>query len=265
MTPPSSRASKRISTYLALAFGISWGAFALRRGVSWGPGVDEALRLIVKFGPSLAGIMVAAAYGGSRGVLSLLRRLRVPIHQPGWILVAFGLPIVILLVALPLRSVIGGSIRPLNLMPIGEALLIFGSLLATRFFLGGGLGEELGWRGVMLPALQPRMGPLQASIVIGLVHGAWHLPAYGAGVIFLTLFTVSGSILFTWMYNRTDGSLFLPALMHATANASLPFVEQVVPAIDGELAFPLLVFLLWAVAALFVVSRLGPAGGQGAA
>jgi hypothetical protein len=67
------------------------------------------------------------------------------------------------------------------------------------------------------------------------------------------------------MYNNTEGNLFLPALMHATANASLPFLEQIVPVIDGELFFPMLVFLLWAAVASLVVWRLGPNGlGPGA-
>lgn len=247
-------------TYVALAFGISWGAYAVRRRGSWDPGVDEALRLAVKFGPSLAGVGIAAAFGGVRGVGDLLRRLWVPLRRPGWIVLAFGLPVVILIVALPLRAAVGGSIVPMSPVPFSRGAAVFGALLATRFFLGGGLGEELGWRGVMLPALQSRVGALQASVIIGLVHGAWHLPAYGPGVLFLTLFTVSGSILFTWMYNSTEGNLFLPALMHATANASLPFVEQLVPAIDGEIAYPMLVFTLWAAAAGLVLWRVGPHG-----
>jgi len=72
------------------------------------------------------------------------------------------------------------------------------------------------------------------------------------------LFTVSGSVVFTWMYNKTEGNLFLPALMHATANASLPFLERIFPRIDGELAFPMLVFVLWAAVAALLVWRLGP-------
>jgi membrane protease YdiL (CAAX protease family) len=181
----------------------------------------------------------------------------VPVRRPAWVTLAFLLPILILLAALPIRAAIGGSIRPFDLPAAGEGIVVFGSLLATRFLLGGGLGEELGWRGVMLPVLQTRMGALQASLIIGLAHGAWHLPAYGPGVLFLMLFTVSGSILFTWMYNNTGGNLFLPALMHATANASLPFVLQLVPAVDGEIVFPLVVFSLWAGVAWFVASRLG--------
>jgi membrane protease YdiL (CAAX protease family) len=112
----------------------------------------------------------------------------------------------------------------------------------------------------MLPALQRRMNALDASIVIGLFHGAWHLPAYGVGAVLLTLFTVSGAVVFTWMYNRTGGNLFLPALMHATANASLPFLETLVPAIDRELLFPLLVFGVWVAIAGMIVWRVGRDG-----
>ncbi len=251
---------KKVWVFLGLAFGISWGAFAIRRAVPWTPVLDETLRLTVKFGPSLAGMIATAAFGGLRGLADLLGRLKVPMRHPRWLAIAFGLPMVILIAARPIRAALGGSLLPLHSVGLGEGLAAFGTLMATRFFLGGGLGEELGWRGFMLPVLQSRVGALSASVVIGLAHGAWHLPAYGAGAIFLTLFTVSGAILFTWMYNNTEGNLFLPALMHATANASLPFLERIVPAIDGEIGFPLVVFLLWAAVALFVLWRQGGAG-----
>ena len=74
------------------------------------------------------------------------------------------------------------------------------------------------------------------------------------------LFTISGSIIFTWMYNRTEGNLFLPALMHATANSSLPFLERLVPAVDGEILFPMLVFALWATVAGLIVWKVGKGG-----
>jgi len=253
-------AAGRVGAFLALAFGISWGAYALRIFGTWPAGVDEALRLTVKFGPSLGGIGVALAYGGPQGAVSLLRKLRPYLRDPRWVLFAFGLPIAILAVALPVRAVVGGSILPLGLLPLAQGAGVFGALLATRFFLGGGLGEELGWRGVMLPVLQQRVGAWNAALIIGVFHGLWHFPASGPAVLVLMLFTVSGSILFTWMYNRTDGNLFLPALMHATANASLPFLEQLVPAIDGEVLFPMLVFALWATVAGLVVWRVGKDG-----
>ena len=247
---------RKVWAFITLAFGISWGAYAARRLGSWDPSVDEALRITVKFGPSLAGLLVTGWYGGAKATIALLQRAAPSFRHALWIPGALGLPIVILLVALPLRSAVGGSLQPLAEMPAVEAAALFGSLLATRFFLGGGLGEEFGWRGLMLPALQERMTPLEASLVIGIAHGLWHLPAYGPGVLFLMLFTVSGSIIFTWMYNHTEGNLFLPALMHATANASLPFLETIVPAVDGEILYPMLVFLVWALVAAPLVSRL---------
>ena len=51
-------------------------------------------------------------------------------------------------------------------------------------FVIGGLLEESGWRGYALPQLQPRMGALWASIILGVIHACWHLPLFfipGAG------------------------------------------------------------------------------------
>ena len=47
------------------------------------------------------------------------------------------------------------------------------------------VGEELGWRGYALPKLLEKRSPLIASLIIGVLWGAWHLPgivtgAYGA-------------------------------------------------------------------------------------
>jgi len=112
----------------------------------------------------------------------------------------------------------------------------------------------------MLPVLQQRMGAFNASLVIGLFHGVWHFPAYGPGVVLLTLYTVAGAIVFTWMYNRTGGSLFLAALMHATGNASLPALETLVPAVDQEVLFPVLVFGVWAAVAMLIVRLVGADG-----
>ena len=260
MTTPATGIPKRVKTFLVLAFGISWGAFAARSAVAWPSAVDEGLRLTVKFGPSLAGLLSAFRFGGAAGLGTLVRRLLFPSPIIKWVAVAFLLPIGVLAAALPLRALLGDSVLPLNALSLPGFSSLFFTLLATRFFLGGGLGEEFGWRGFMLPVLQQRMGAFNASIVIGLFHGMWHLPAYGAGVVLLTLYTVAGAIVFTWMYNRTGGNLFLPALMHATANASLPALETLVPAVDQEVLFPVLVFGVWAALAMLIVRWVGADG-----
>ena len=85
------------------------------------------------------------------------------------------------------------------------------------------LGEELGFRGYALPRLQARLSPLAASLCIGLVWAVWHVPTFfvpgarGASPIELSLYLVcfvSGSVVYTWLYNAGRGSLIGPLLAH---------------------------------------------------
>ena len=239
--------------FLALAFGISWAAYGLSSFFEWSDAVGEALDLTVKFGPSLGGLIAALVLSGRTGAIDLLRRLFR--GSPAWLLLALLLPIVVIQVALAIRAVVGGAMGPVA-MGVGEATLVFLSLLATRFFLGGGLGEELGWRGIMLPALQRHMSPLRASVWVGVAWGLWHLPAYGAAIVVFVPFSIALSVVFTLFYNRTGGSLLVVALLHASVNASLSAMEEILPALDDELLVQLLALLVWGVMGAWVARRM---------
>ncbi len=80
------------------------------------------------------------------------------------------------------------------------------------------------------------------------------------GTVLLTFFTVSVAIIFAWMYNRTGGNVLLPALMHASGNATLPVVEALFPAIDNELLLPVLLIGIWAALARLLVWKVGADG-----
>ncbi len=176
--------------FLLTAFGISWGAIFLRRAA------DEGLRLTTKFGPSIAGLIAAFRVGRMVGVRDITRRLLTVRVRIAWFALCLFLPVIISMGSLAIRSIFGSDVWRASEVNLMSGLGLYLSLLATRLFAGGGLGEELGWRGFMLPHLQARIGALHASIVIGLFHGAWHLPAYGIATLFLTVFTVSGAIVF---------------------------------------------------------------------
>ena len=107
-------------------------------------------------------------------------------------------------------------------------------------FLGGPLGEELGWRGFALPRLQGRHTALTSSVVLGLVWGLWHIPLYfvpgtgqyeitrsGNGVAFAiggaATWTIGLSVLFTWLFNQTRGSLLVVIGFHAAVNLAALF------------------------------------------
>jgi len=90
-------------------------------------------------------------------------------------------------------------------------------------FLFIGLGEEPGWRGFALPQLQTRYSPLIASLILGSVWALWHLPLVGnefpspiVPAFLLSLF--GATFMLTWLFNRTNDSVFLPMLFHATVN-----------------------------------------------
>jgi membrane protease YdiL (CAAX protease family) len=91
--------------------------------------------------------------------------------------------------------------------------------------LGGPLGEEIGWRGFLLPALLTRNGPLTASLLLAVVWGLWHLPidlyagflVKGPGaVVARIVWTFPMTILFTWIFLRTKCNMLVAIFLHAS-------------------------------------------------
>jgi len=192
---------------------------------------DSALFLIAAFSASLAGIILTAIVSGKGGLRELFGRLliwRVGIGWWAFALFALGL---MFLGGMVLAAVFSGS--ALNLR-FAQPLYMFIPLLVIRTLTDSGLGEELGWRGFLLPRLQARYSALAASIIVGIVWGLWHWPLFlmeglppyyefgqmvGVipGILALVFFlTVPWSILFTWMYNNTKGSLLLACVFHGS-------------------------------------------------
>ncbi len=258
MTPGAvgaERVTKSIWLYLLLAFGISWLCFVTRQATAWPPATDEALRLLVKFGPSLAGILVVFGLARFSGVRDLVGRLIPAWRDARWVVLALLLPLGILALAAIIRELSSVETVLISELTPTSAVRAYAGLLATRFFLGGGLGEELGWRGFLQPQLQTRLSPFETSLVIGVLHGVWHLPAYGLGIVLLTGFTFSMAVISTWMFAVTQGRLFSIVMLHASGNATLAFIEQLFPSLDNDIGFLMIVLLLWLMAAGLVVWR----------
>ena len=110
-----------------------------------------------------------------------------------------------------------------------DAPALLGVFAATALY-GGPLGEEPGWRTFALPRLQTRLSPVLASVVVGLGWAAWHLPlqlqgAYEpsmapqlAGIITRFLSQVAVSVIFTWLFNHSGGSLLVVVVLHTSLN-----------------------------------------------
>ena len=237
--------------------------FVLAYVFSWWPWPLYALGLapspIVGFGPFLAAVVVLALTGGKAGVVALLRRMVRWRVAPVWYAVALGLPVVISGGATVLNVLLGA--RP----PSPAELGAWTGLIPTFFLLLlvpglGGAWEEPGWRGYALPKLQVDRSALLASLVLGVVWAFWHLPLMVIGQIPLSdpVFIVAWTVVFTWMFNNTGGSVLLAMLMHNMNNIiSGGFFHAMFLGADWVRQGWLLV-ALWCVVAVIVVVVNGP-------
>lgn len=89
------------------------------------------------------------------------------------------------------------------------------------------LGEEMGWRGFLLPRLLP-LGQTKAMLLTGVIWGVWHAPAVAQGfnypqhpwlgTLMMVGFTTAFGIFLGWLYFKTR-SPWAPAFAHGTLNA----------------------------------------------
>jgi membrane protease YdiL (CAAX protease family) len=239
--------------YFGLSFALSW-ALILPMTLSTNLGIGLlpyalpdalglALYILASFvGPTVAALVVAGLTEGRAGVGRLLRPILRWRVSPRWYLVALLTNLLIWLLAYSL--VLGPAL-------IGAGLAHWPLFLSS--FLPGvalgllipSIGEEPGWRGFALPRLQARYGPVAATLILGALHGLWHLPALGtillgpftaAQVPPFLLTAVAGTFIYTWIFNRTGGSLLLVMLTHAASNAASQWLNALVE--QGALVLP---------------------------
>jgi len=207
--------------FLALTFGLAWGIFALfflfpraLEQVFGPPRGSHPLFILAVYAPAVAAFILIALRTGSRGLKRFLSRLLLWRCPPAWwAFLLLGIPAVFFA-----GAGVGGT-------AVSEALTApeLGSLLAAlAFMMVLGPVEEFGWRGFALPLLQRRVAPLWAGLVLGLIWGAWHLPAFflggtpqdgwSFGPFFLGC--VALSVILTPLFNASGGSILLSAFFH---------------------------------------------------
>lgn len=197
--------------FFVLAYLLTWWIYPL---LSYSP----LLGIFGLFGPALAAIIMAAVTDGKAGVKALLSRVvRWRVGLP-WYVVALGLPTVLSLVTAGLSYLLGVSESVQVGVFTGIELVLFVAVV----------GEELGWRGYALPLLLEKRSTLTASLILGVLWGLWHLPTfvvpgtpqYGLPLSAFVLLTIEYSILMTWVFLHTRGSVMIATLFHGAINVS---------------------------------------------
>ena len=232
-------------SFFVLAFALTWLLF-----LPWMAGGGEGIPWFT-FGPALAGFAVAAlseGWPGVKRILAAIGRWRV---APVWYLVAIGLPLVLQLAAVLINPFLGapgpnwGAIPPLGEVAVWVAIFLVFS---------GPLGEEPGWRGFALPSMLERQGALAASLLLGVLWSAWHLPLGLVGdlTVYGSINAVLAAIVFTWLWQNTRGSVLLAILMHASHQNSVRYLGRVYEGAD-QVQQQWIAVTLWAVVALAIV------------
>ena len=197
--------------FFVLAYALTWPLIPL---VS----VSPLWGFPALFGPATAAIIVAAVADGRTGLKDLLGRVVRWRVGARWYAVALGLPVILALAAAGLHLALGA-----------RSSIEFGGLSVLNFVVFVLIvGEELGWRGYALPRLLARRSALAASLILGVLWGLWHLPTFfvpgapqhGLPITAFLLLTMAYSVLFTWIYLHTGGSVLIATLFHGAINLS---------------------------------------------
>jgi uncharacterized protein len=232
-----------LTAYFTLAYAISW-VFWLPNVTAffgWTAPISPYIPLLGAFGPTLAAVIVSSLTEGRTGRSRLtdgLTRWRVG----WWWLAALGPLGLMLIAALGIRW----SGGPLPVLGVTTFALVQSVM--------HGFGEEIGWRGLALPRLQVRHNALNASVILSLLWAGWHIPllisnetyrqmgAFGLVGWFFSL--LIGSVLLTWLFNGSGGSVLIVAVFHTLLDLSTIGHGPVIANIVGALV------TVWGIAAL---------------
>lgn len=254
VTPHVRGRAADLVTFVVLAFSWSWTAWAI--ALAAGGRVGGIAQVAGSFGPSLAAIVVLARADGLAAVRRALRSLIRGRGTAGALAVAALVPVVVAVGAVLVDQAMGRT-APLELPPWWAVPLVVGYVMV----LGGPLGEELGWRGHLLPALESRWGPMRATLIIGAVWTAWHLPLFllpdaVQARIPLWLFgaqIVTTSVVYTWLQHLAPRSLAPALVFHTSFNATVGLLLLQPP--SDPVMRPLLVALAMLAVVAAVLAR----------
>jgi membrane protease YdiL (CAAX protease family) len=157
-----------------------------------------------------------------------------------------------------------GTALPVPVWVVVVAQALLGLTLGPLFNMLFTVGEEIGWRGFLLPRLlKAGLGQWAALIVSGIIWGIWHAPLMVRGhnypdhpylgVLLMTGFTTPVGIIFGWL-QLASGSVWVPTLAHASINAvaGMPFLllTPFDTAVGGMLTsvigwIPMMAFIVW--------------------
>lgn len=220
---------KQLLTFFGLAYLISWIIWLPLYGHIFGLANLPVLPYhhgIGGLGPMIAAFLTTGLFLKKEGLRVLLKKC-IQIKPQVYLAVALFSPFILGFLAVLISSFVEN--RPMDLTGFLRAKEFPEFNLGTFFIYNlifFGFGEEVGWRGFALPRLQHKFNALSSSLILTLFWALWHLPLFFyrpgytsmdfAGIAGWIFSLLTGSILLTWLYNSSRGSILICAVFHST-------------------------------------------------
>ena len=249
---------KNLLLFFIIAFGWTWllnslfinGILVFPEGVGTSNldlvsvGSVFIILIIMPFGPTISAFIITGRAEGREGIRALWKRFWSRRFTPLWLIVTL-LFFPLLFVYVRITAMFLLSIEQPALWLLSEPWLFIPPFLAS--ILHGGLSEEFGWRGYALTRLQAKFDATTSSIIVGIIEGLWHLPLAfmpgyagweGRALIVFFVCWIPVSILRTWIYNNTNGSVLAAVLFHAVGNTATLIVPiNIIQLIPGGMGY----------------------------
>ncbi len=231
------RTRRKLLAYLAFVFGLTWFFAGLLILSGETARANPGHVLGIMWSPGIAAILTCLLFQRN------LRGLGWKLGKPRYLLLSYALPLFVGFVTYSVIWISGVGkfevITPfgsntsrmigLHNPPLEVAfpvMLTVGLLLRMVF----ALGEEIGWRGFLVPHLAEIMSPRSAALLSGAIWAAYHLPGllfldyYSGGrlksVVFFSIMAIGASVIMAWL-RMASGSLWTGATFHASHNLAI--------------------------------------------
>lgn len=248
MNQEKSAAKKRLILFVTLIIVLAWIVFLLIPlcGLTYGSGLSVVILAAAMFVPALCNILTRLIT--KEGFKNMYLRPHFKGHIKQYLLVYFGPTALLFLSGALYFLIFPGTFDP-KLTVLKELVASSGKqgLSAINLLLIQGLtiavigpivniiptlGEELGWRGYLLPKLREFFSDRAALVITGVIWGIWHLPVivmghnYGTGyagypwlgILAMIVFCVALGVIEGYMSIKLD-SVIPAAMIHSTVNA----------------------------------------------
>lgn len=193
---------------------------------------DNNLSILNVLMPSLLAFIYTMFKSGRKGLHDLFIKQTIKKTKLKWFVLSMtGIP---LLGFLAVQTIRGFDMEDLGLRTTQLMPQIIVIIMIA-------IGEEYGWRGFLLPRLMKKFSLFQSSLLLGLIWGVWHFPAYliGTGTpldmsfLVFMLWVILGTFFISWIYYYT-GSVLTSILVHISANATFNYL-LLLPEFTGDM------------------------------